>query len=104
MLEPPANFGLRSPGKSPPWQGTSLAMRLLPTLALTVLVAAAYAAPDAETMKRGQAVYARTCLACHQPTGLGLPPVFPPLAGSEDRKSTRLNSSHTDISRMPSSA
>ena len=25
-------------------------------------------------------------------------------AGAEDRKSTRLNSSHTDISRMPSSA
>ena len=24
--------------------------------------------------------------------------------GDEDRKSTRLNSSHTDISRMPSSA
>ena len=24
--------------------------------------------------------------------------------GAEDRKSTRLNSSHTDISRMPSSA
>ena len=26
------------------------------------------------------------------------------LVGSQDRKSTRLNSSHTDISRMPSSA
>ena len=26
------------------------------------------------------------------------------LAGATDRKSTRLNSSHTDISRMPSSA
>ena len=26
------------------------------------------------------------------------------LAGPSDRKSTRLNSSHTDISRMPSSA
>ena len=58
-------------------------MRLLPILALTSLVAAAQAAPDAESMKRGQAVYARTCNACHQPTGAGLPPVFPPLAGSE---------------------
>ena len=58
-------------------------MRLLPILALTSLVAAAQAAPDAETMKRGQAVYSRTCIACHQPTGAGLPPVFPPLAGSE---------------------
>ena len=59
-------------------------MRLLPTLALTALVAAAHAAPDAETMKRGAAAYAKgTCIACHQPTGAGLPPVFPPLAGSE---------------------
>ena len=53
-------------------------------LALGTLTAATLsAAPDAEVMKRGQAVYARTCIACHQPTGLGLTPVFPPLAGSE---------------------
>jgi nitrite reductase (NO-forming)/hydroxylamine reductase len=59
-------------------------MRLLPTLALTALVAAAHAAPDAETMKRGQAAYAKGgCIGCHQPTGMGVPPVFPPLAGSE---------------------
>ncbi len=31
----------------------------------------------------GGAVYASICAACHQATGLGLPPVFPPLAGSE---------------------
>ncbi len=35
-----------------------------------------------EQMKRGAAVYARTCIACHQPTGMGLPPVFPPLANA----------------------
>ncbi len=58
-------------------------MRLLSILALTSLVSAAHAAPDADIMKRGQAVYSRTCIACHQPTGMGLPPVFPPLAGSE---------------------
>jgi mono/diheme cytochrome c family protein len=39
--------------------------------------------PSAEVMKRGQTVYSRTCIACHQPTGLGIAPVFPPLAGSE---------------------
>jgi mono/diheme cytochrome c family protein len=39
--------------------------------------------PSAEVMKRGQAVYSKTCIACHQPTGLGIAPVFPPLAGSE---------------------
>jgi mono/diheme cytochrome c family protein len=31
----------------------------------------------------GAAVYAARCVACHQPTGAGLPGVFPPLAGSE---------------------
>ena len=35
-----------------------------------------------EQMKRGAAVYARTCIACHQPTGMGLPPVFPPIANA----------------------
>ncbi len=35
-----------------------------------------------EQMKRGLAVYARTCIACHQPTGMGLPPVFPPIANA----------------------
>ncbi len=45
-------------------------------------VAVAFVAADAETLKRGAAVYARTCLACHQPTGKGLPPVFPSIAGT----------------------
>jgi mono/diheme cytochrome c family protein len=58
-------------------------MTSLKPFALCFLAAAAVAAPDAETMKRGQAVYSRTCIACHQPTGMGIPPVFPPLAGSE---------------------
>ncbi|MGA0134522.1 MAG: c-type cytochrome [Opitutales bacterium] len=44
--------------------------------------AGAFVAADDATMKRGQAVYARTCIACHQPTGMGLPPVFPPLVES----------------------
>ncbi len=34
-------------------------------------------------MKLGEATYAKTCAACHQPTCLGLPGAFPPLAGSE---------------------
>ncbi len=58
-------------------------MTSLPSLALCFLAAAAVAAPDAASMERGKAVYSRTCIACHQPTGMGLPPVFPPLAGSE---------------------
>jgi mono/diheme cytochrome c family protein len=31
----------------------------------------------------GKAQYLAICVACHQPTGLGLPPVFPPLVKSE---------------------
>lgn len=57
-------------------------MTSLPSLALCFLAAAAVAAPDAASMERGKAVYSRTCIACHQPTGLGLPPVFPPLANA----------------------
>ena len=31
----------------------------------------------------GAQIYASKCVACHQATGLGVPGVFPPLAGSE---------------------
>ena len=31
----------------------------------------------------GRQIFAARCVACHQATGLGLPGVFPPLAGSE---------------------
>ena len=50
--------------------------------AAPVAKAGAFVKADPEQMKRGAAVYARTCIACHQPTGLGLPPVFPPLANA----------------------
>lgn len=33
-------------------------------------------------MERGEKVYTQTCAACHQPTGLGMPPTFPALKGS----------------------
>lgn len=36
-----------------------------------------------ELMAKGQEVYTKNCLACHQATGLGLPGVFPALAGSK---------------------
>ena len=35
-----------------------------------------------ELMKLGESVYMGHCAACHQPTGLGLPPAFPALKGS----------------------
>ena len=41
------------------------------------------AAPAVDPLVLGKAVYGAVCAACHQPTGLGLPGAFPPLAGSE---------------------
>ncbi|MGH6630687.1 MAG: c-type cytochrome, partial [Burkholderiales bacterium] len=35
-----------------------------------------------ELKARGEKVYAANCVACHQATGKGLPPAFPPLDGS----------------------
>lgn len=35
-----------------------------------------------ELMQQGEKVYMRICAACHQPTGLGVPPTFPALKGS----------------------
>lgn len=32
-------------------------------------------------MERGEKVYLSTCAACHQPTGVGIPPTFPALKG-----------------------
>ena len=54
--------------------------------------AAPAAAPAADPNKKwtadelkaaGEKLYASTCAACHQPTGKGMPPAFPPLAGSK---------------------
>jgi cytochrome c oxidase subunit II len=36
-----------------------------------------------ELLQRGEKVYAANCVACHQATGRGAPPAFPPLAGSK---------------------
>ncbi|WP_116812315.1 c-type cytochrome [Steroidobacter cummioxidans] len=39
--------------------------------------------PAAATTVDGGQLFAANCAACHQPTGLGLTGVFPPLAGAE---------------------
>jgi len=36
-----------------------------------------------ELMAEGKAVYEKNCAVCHQVTGAGLPPAFPPLTGSK---------------------
>ncbi|MBX3607904.1 MAG: cytochrome c oxidase subunit II [Piscinibacter sp.] len=38
---------------------------------------------EAELMAKGATVYAANCVACHQATGKGAPPAFPPLDGSK---------------------
>jgi mono/diheme cytochrome c family protein len=35
------------------------------------------------SIERGKPLYMQTCIACHQPTGMGLPGAFPPVAGTE---------------------
>ena len=37
----------------------------------------------AALMAKGATVYAANCVACHQATGKGVPPAFPPLDGSK---------------------
>ena len=39
--------------------------------------------PKAGTAETGEAIYKRTCITCHQASGLGLPNTFPPLAKSD---------------------
>ena len=51
--------------------------------ACLAVVRAEDAKPDAAALERGKAVYAKTCVACHQPNGKGLPGVFPHLDGSD---------------------
>ncbi|WP_212003322.1 copper-containing nitrite reductase [Chitinophaga sp. HK235] len=45
--------------------------------------AAPKAANLAERIAMGKMVYSKTCLACHQENGTGIPNAFPPLAGSD---------------------
>ena len=65
-----------------------------PQAAAPAQVAVAAAAPAAaedpnkkwsldELKAAGEKVYAANCAACHQPTGKGMPPAFPPLDGSK---------------------
>lgn len=47
----------------------------------------AQTAPKAKTfeerLEAGKSIYVQNCAACHQPTGVGIPDVFPPLAKSD---------------------
>ena len=55
-------------------------MRILAVLFSVVLLQPVFAE---EQMELGKSVYMQLCVACHQPTGAGLPPVFPSLVQTE---------------------
>jgi mono/diheme cytochrome c family protein len=52
-------------------------------LILVALTTAALAEDIKASAARGKGMYLQTCLACHQMTGMGLPPAFPPLAKTD---------------------
>lgn len=51
--------------------------------------------PMEELMARGEALYTKNCLACHQANGMGIPGAFPALKGSQI--TTQDMSKHIDI-------
>jgi mono/diheme cytochrome c family protein len=58
-------------------------IRMKDTLAGLALLAGLAAGSAALAAASGQQVYADNCSVCHQPTGLGRPPVFPALKGDK---------------------
>lgn len=54
-----------------------------PAATATPAAPAPAAGGGADLLATGQRIYSTVCIACHQPTGQGLPPMFPPLAGSD---------------------
>lgn len=51
-------------------------------IVLTILAGSLVASAQ-ESTDAGKQVYMTVCVACHQPTGMGLPPVFPPVSKTE---------------------
>ncbi len=76
-----------------PQQGANQASA--PSAAEPAAVAAPSAASGAEALKeamiRGEKIYMNTCAVCHQPSGLGMPPVFPALKDGPIPKGPLLN-------------
>lgn len=81
-----ASYNLRHP--QPAVQASAI-----PTASPAIATPASEASPEAPSapagdgltaqMAEGQKTYMMVCFACHQPTGLGMLNMFPPLAGSD---------------------
>ena len=52
-------------------------------LIFVIFSTVADATPPADQMIRGERIFVEKCVLCHQPSGLGVPPVYPPLAQSD---------------------
>jgi len=57
-----------------------------------------------ELMANGQQVYSRICTVCHQPNGQGMPPAFPPLAGSKIANGPVIDHLHIVLKGKPGTA
>ena len=58
-------------------------LALISALAISFNAVRSQEATTPEKLAEGKALYMTICIACHQPTGAGLPPVFPSLVKSE---------------------
>lgn len=56
-------------------------VKIISVLCVSLFVSAL--SVHAEGNELGKQVYMTVCVACHQPTGAGLPPVFPPIIKTE---------------------
>jgi nitrite reductase (NO-forming)/hydroxylamine reductase len=65
-----------------PWAAAAAASTVVLLLAACSGPSDGSAGSDAPSSK-GRTVYLSSCAACHGPTGQGLAPAFPPLAGSD---------------------
>lgn len=57
-----------------------------------------------ELLANGQEVYNRTCAVCHQSDGRGMPPAFPPMAGSKIANGLIINHLHIVLKGKPGTA
>ena len=57
-----------------------------------------------ELKARGEKVYAANCVACHQATGKGAPPAFPPLDGSKTVNGPKEGHIDTVLNGRPNTA
>ncbi|MBX3708286.1 MAG: cytochrome c oxidase subunit II [Gammaproteobacteria bacterium] len=83
--ETPPDVAIPTPATAPPVSAPASASPSVSTEVPAVAPTAAVSTADAlkEAIVRGEKIYLSMCAACHQPTGLGMPPTFPALKGSK---------------------